>query len=245
MVKCKPYKVWKGGISMDGTAYTGKKEIQPTSWGMEYLSDSTQNFTWTAKLDGKALPISMQSRGYVFRKNQIYLQHELILGSDTIKIEERPEFVKNKAGKPGLERIFVTKHVPPNVSIALKSTSGKSGTGTERSIAAHGLLRKATRPDAARRPKSIRAQRRGIDRTKRLSDLPRIVRRERRAVVSAGIRALCQEQRECGHAYRQDQERRYRYLGERYDERPSGPGCKRDRDDPGFYFYHQTQGTNH
>ncbi len=124
MARCKIYKVWKGGISMDGTAYTGKKEIQPTSWGADYLTDSAQNFTWTAKLDGKELPISMRSRGYVLRKNQIHLQHELILGTDTVQIEERPEFVKNKAGKPGLERIFVTSNVPPNASVTLKSKKG-------------------------------------------------------------------------------------------------------------------------
>ncbi|MFB9295761.1 c-type cytochrome [Persicitalea jodogahamensis] len=124
MTRCKIYKVWKGGISMDGTAYTGKKEIQPTSWGANYLSDSSQNFNWTAKLDGKELPIRMQSKGYVFRKNQIYLQHDLLLGIDTIRIEERPEFVRNNAGKPGLERVFVTSNVPANVSVTLKSTLG-------------------------------------------------------------------------------------------------------------------------
>ncbi|WP_373511108.1 c-type cytochrome, partial [Persicitalea sp.] len=124
MAKCKMYKVWKGGISMDGAPYTSEKEIQPTSWGADYLNDSDQNFNWTAKLDGKAMPILMQSKGYVFKKNQIYLQHSLILGTDTIQIEERPEFVRNKAGKPGLERIFVTSNVPSNVSITLKSALG-------------------------------------------------------------------------------------------------------------------------
>ena len=124
MAKGTLYKVWKGGISMDGAPYTSKKEVQPTSWGANYLTDSSQNFTWTAKFSGKALPIQMQSKGYVFRKNQIYLQHNLLLGADTIHIEERPEFVRDKNGRPGLERIFVTSRVPDNVTITLKASLG-------------------------------------------------------------------------------------------------------------------------
>ncbi len=124
MARCKIYKVWKGGISMNGTAYTGEKEVQPTSWGTDYLNDSVQNFTWTAKRNGQTQPVKMQNRGYVFRKNQIFLQHDLILGKDTIQIEERPEFIRNKAGKPGLERIFVTSNVPAGISVTLKSKLG-------------------------------------------------------------------------------------------------------------------------
>lgn len=125
MVQGTPYKVWKGGIAMDGAAYTSKKEIQPTSWGEDYLTDSTQHFTWTAQRDGKTQDIQMQTKGYLFRKNQIYLNYNLIVaGKDTIQIEERPEFVRNKEGKPGLERIFVTKNVPPNVKVTLKATLG-------------------------------------------------------------------------------------------------------------------------
>ncbi len=119
------YKVWKGGISMDGAAYTSKKEIQPTSWGADYLTDSTQHFTWTVQRDGKTQEVQMQSKGYLFRKNQIYLNYDLIVsGRDTISIEERPEYVRNTEGKPGLERIFVTKNVPPNVKLTLKATLG-------------------------------------------------------------------------------------------------------------------------
>ena len=125
MAQGTPYKIWKGGIAMDGAAYTSKKEIQPTSWGEDYLTDSTQHFTWTAQRDGKAQPVQMQSRGYLFRKDQMYLNYNLIVsGRDTISIEERPEFVRNKEGKPGLERIFVTKNVPPNVKVTLKATLG-------------------------------------------------------------------------------------------------------------------------
>ena len=119
------YKVWKGSISMDGAPYTGKKEIQPTSWGADYLTDSTQHYTWTAQRDGKEQPVQMQSKGYYFRENQIYLKYNLIVsGRDTIKMEERPEYVRSKEGKPGLERIFVTKNVPSTVRVILKATLG-------------------------------------------------------------------------------------------------------------------------
>ncbi len=125
MAKGTLYKVWKGGISMDGAPYTSKKEVQPISWGESYLSDSTQRFTWTAQRDGKPQAVQMQSKGYLFRKNQIFLTYNLILaGRDTIRIEERPEYVLSKEGKPGLERIFVTQNVPPDVKVVLKATRG-------------------------------------------------------------------------------------------------------------------------
>ena len=125
MANCKLAKAWKGGISIDGAPYTGQKEIQPTSWGTIYLTDSLQHFAWAAWQNGQAQPVRVQSKGYIFRKNQIYLQYDLIVASrDTIRIEERPEFVRDETGKPGLERTFVTQHVSPNVSVSLKAASG-------------------------------------------------------------------------------------------------------------------------
>jgi cytochrome c len=49
LVRCKLYKVWKGGVAVEGAAYTDKKEIQPTSWGAAYFLDSLQSFQWSAQ----------------------------------------------------------------------------------------------------------------------------------------------------------------------------------------------------
>jgi cytochrome c len=122
LAHCKLYKVWKGGVSMEGAAYTDKKEIQPTSWGTAYFSDSLQSFQWSAQLNGQEVFSRIMHRGYTFKNNQIYLKYALFLTTkDTIFIEERPEFVQDKTGKPGLERLFKTSNVPNGVSIFLKS----------------------------------------------------------------------------------------------------------------------------
>lgn len=122
LAHCKLYKVWKGGVAMEGAAYTDKKEIQPTSWGTAYFSDSLQSFQWSAQLNGKEVLSQIVHRGYTFKNNQIYLKYALLLiTKDTILIEERPEFVQDKAGKPGLERLFKISNVPNGTSISLNS----------------------------------------------------------------------------------------------------------------------------
>lgn len=122
LAHCKLYKVWKGGVAMEGAAYTDKKEIQPTSWGTAYFSDSLQSSQWSAQLNGQELLSRIVHRGYIFKNNQIYLKYALLLTTkDTVLIEERPEFVQDKVGKPGLERLFKTSNIPSGVSISLKS----------------------------------------------------------------------------------------------------------------------------
>ncbi len=36
LAHCKLYKVWKGGVTLEGAAYTNKKNVQPTIWGKSY-----------------------------------------------------------------------------------------------------------------------------------------------------------------------------------------------------------------
>jgi cytochrome c len=120
------YKVWKGGLSLDGAVYTSKKDIQPTSWGTPYFIDTTASYKWRAQKAGKDLPAKIENKGYLFRNGQIFLKHILILNKiDTVLIEERPEFVRNTKGKPGLERLFNVNKAPESVqlSIVTKNTS--------------------------------------------------------------------------------------------------------------------------
>lgn len=122
LAHCTLYKAWKGGVTMEGTAYTDKKNVQPTSWGTSYLSDSVQHFQWIAEVDGKKDLSRMVSKGYVFQDNQIYLKFLLIISSgDTIRIEERPEFIRNETGDPGLERSFKISDVPEGITVSIQS----------------------------------------------------------------------------------------------------------------------------
>ncbi|MBU1823167.1 MAG: c-type cytochrome, partial [Bacteroidetes bacterium] len=124
LAHCVFYKAWKGGVSMEGAPYTGKKEIQPTSWGAAYLTDTTTKEAWIIQRKGQNIPVKVQSKGYVFRKNQIYLQYELILSpKEIIRVEERPEFVRSLEGLPGLERTYFTRNVPSQVTITLQTAT--------------------------------------------------------------------------------------------------------------------------
>jgi cytochrome c len=117
--KCKLYKVWKGGVLMEGAAYTDKKNIQPTSWGTAYC-DTLQN-EWIVKRDNRPDSFHIVSRGYRFNNNTMTLIHYIILSShDTIRIEEVPEFI-NDDNHPAFQRTFSSNNIPPGVTISLAS----------------------------------------------------------------------------------------------------------------------------
>ena len=116
------YKVWKGGVSMEGAAYTSKKNVQPTTWGTSYFTDSLYPFKWIVEIDEKKDSFQIVNKGYVFRDNQITLKYLIIPASkDTIEIEEQPEFIRTENGMPALERIFKTSGVPRGITISLES----------------------------------------------------------------------------------------------------------------------------
>src|SRR6267378_2974390 len=48
LANCILYKAWKGGVLLEGAAYTNKKNVQPESWGAAYVTDSTQQLSWVA-----------------------------------------------------------------------------------------------------------------------------------------------------------------------------------------------------
>src|SRR5262245_41252081 len=53
--RCTLYKLWKGGVSMEGAPYTDKKNVQPTSWGKDYLMDSLRRFGWVITRTGREI----------------------------------------------------------------------------------------------------------------------------------------------------------------------------------------------
>jgi len=135
LVHCTLYKAWKGGVLMEGAPYTDKKNVQPTTYGKAYYSDSLHQSKWVVESDGKAIATQVINKGYTIKSEKIYLSFQLILNTeDTIRIEEHPEFKLNK-GKPGLERVFKTSGVPANFRVLLFSSDSiihlKSNTNTE------------------------------------------------------------------------------------------------------------------
>ena len=124
LASCTLYKAWKGGVLMEGTAYSDKKNVQPTSWGESYLADSIRDVQWVAEQDGKSQSLKVIHKGHTFRDKQVYLKYWIIGSSgDTIRVEERPEFVRNNEGEPGLERVFNVSGVPDGVTVSLRSSA--------------------------------------------------------------------------------------------------------------------------
>ena len=111
------YKVWKGGVTLEGAAYTDKKNIQPTTWGTSY-SDSLEK-DWLVKRNNQNDSFRIVNKGYRFEKGHIILHHNIILSTkDTITIDESPEFIPGKNNLQ-FERTFTTQKVPDGVEIFL------------------------------------------------------------------------------------------------------------------------------
>ncbi|HEY9489780.1 MAG TPA: c-type cytochrome, partial [Chryseosolibacter sp.] len=119
--RCTLYKAWKGGVTVEGAAYTDKKNVQPTSWGAPYLTDSLQPSQWIVKREGKEVKSRIVNEGYFFQNNRIYLKYLLTLSSgDGVQIEESPEFITSRTGDPGLERSLKISNVPDGVTVSLE-----------------------------------------------------------------------------------------------------------------------------
>ena len=120
LAHCTLYKVWKGGVRLEGAPYTNKKNVQPVTWGTSY-SDTLLN-KWTVQKDGRSDSFQLFGKGYRLSDNQVYLKYLVVLSTnDSIIIEERPEFVRNDEGMPGFERTFTVTGVPPGFEIGLHS----------------------------------------------------------------------------------------------------------------------------
>src|SRR5690554_1220410 len=130
------YKAWKGGVTLEGTVYTDKKNVQPTSWGQAYYMDSLKQATWEIHQGGKKINSKFIHQGYAFRDSKITLKYALVLDTwDTVFIKESPEFLWDEHDRPGLERIFETSGVPEGTSVYLSSPASTT------KIQANGLTR--------------------------------------------------------------------------------------------------------
>ena len=123
---CALYKLWKGGIIMDGAAFTGIKEVQPRSWGLPYYQDSLHTDSWIARKDKKDMPVQAQFKGYLIENNQIILNYVFTLpDGQLIRISEQPEFRTDYQGNPEFTRSFVCSKLPEGVSLRLEPSDGR------------------------------------------------------------------------------------------------------------------------
>ncbi|EPR66922.1 Cytochrome c551/c552 [Cyclobacterium qasimii M12-11B] len=118
------YKVWNGGITKEGTVFTNKKNIQPTSWGAPYYEEGKLFNQWAVSRNGESLPIELKYEGYLILDNHITLSYKLILpDGEAISIEENPEFTINENGKTGFERNFTVDSPSADLEVRLLQAS--------------------------------------------------------------------------------------------------------------------------
>lgn len=117
--ECGLFRAWKGGVNWDGTVYTETKVAQPTSWGKDYFLNESLQDSWLLERNGRKQDVSIRFQGYRFENEQIYLKYKLTTEKDTIFVDERPEFIRDDQGNPGLERVFRAQGIDRDLSITL------------------------------------------------------------------------------------------------------------------------------
>lgn len=107
--RAKIYKIWKGGVKLDGAVYTTAHGVQPTSYGHTYYEDKYPTTPWTVREGSTDKSVTVNYLGYLFRSNQVTIKYELITArGKKIQISETPEYIE-KNDKQGLKRTFVVE----------------------------------------------------------------------------------------------------------------------------------------
>lgn len=130
--RCGLYKVWRGGVLMEGVAYTNVKELQPTSWGHAYLEDPDRTPVWFLEQGGEKKTLQPQFRGYRLENNRITFTYELKTADDqTLTVYEQPEFFPENKGEVAYLRTFRTENVPAGSTLYYGETALKSNARTD------------------------------------------------------------------------------------------------------------------
>jgi len=103
---CQLFKVWKGGLKLDGAVFASTKHgPQPISLPPWYQVSSLTP-TWKLMNVNQEVKCKTAFKGYIWKNNKVVLQYNLVSDSlGQISLEEWPEYVSEpKSGKVGLVR---------------------------------------------------------------------------------------------------------------------------------------------
>lgn len=118
------YKVWNGGVTKEGTVFTNKKNIQPTSWGLPYFEEGKLFNQWKVKKNGEPVSVEVEYKGYVILNEQITLNFKLVLpNGDAVFVDEQPEFTFSEDGKIEFIRKFTVNNKSDDVAVILHQES--------------------------------------------------------------------------------------------------------------------------
>jgi cytochrome c len=124
---CAIYKVWNGGVNLDGAVYTSNHGPQPATLGDAYfVNEHHQPWKIYRKSGGGSTGTmqepTVQYRGHRFDNGQVTLEYELKTTDGlTIKVNEKPEFTRRDDGLAGFERTFTTENVPADAVVSLET----------------------------------------------------------------------------------------------------------------------------
>jgi cytochrome c len=129
---CRLYKVWRGGIHLDGAAYNDVKTVQPASWGTPYWVADSSRSSWQIEEGGQRSEVWPSFKGYHLKDGRITFQYEIGLDDGTkVRLTEQPEYVPEGGGGPALLRTFQTDGVPGGTQLLIDN----------RALAANGKTR--------------------------------------------------------------------------------------------------------
>ena len=116
---CALYKVWRGGIDLNGAAFNNVKTVQPISWGTSYWERDTTTTIWAVEAEGKIIDTQPTFKGYTIEQNSIQFSYELALDNENkILITESPEVTTKPDGKVVFTRTYSTKSIPDGTTVA-------------------------------------------------------------------------------------------------------------------------------
>ena len=110
---CHLYKLWKGGIHLDGAAYTDVKTVQPTSWGATYWEDTSFQANWRMESPAGQSLVQPIFDGYRTQHGRItILYHFPLSKGNRISIEESPDYVYRGREMHGYVQRFTIRGLP-------------------------------------------------------------------------------------------------------------------------------------
>jgi cytochrome c len=113
---CRLDKAWRGGVTLDGSVYTGAHGPNPSMAGTVLVRGEASPFVLIA--GGERTAVVPVWRGYRVEDGRAILMGEFEVGGRTVRIEESPEAAMHE-GVFSLERRFTVEGLPAGATLGV------------------------------------------------------------------------------------------------------------------------------